>query len=66
MFHNFERHLPARPSGYYHEYTVETPGAHTRGTRRIVAGLGETRDVRTSGEYWYTADHYDSFRRVRE
>lgn len=66
VFRNFERHLPTRPSGYYHEYTVPTPGSHSRGVRRIVAGMGESRDVRTSGEYWYTGDHYDSFRRIRE
>ncbi|MFO0001705.1 MAG: ribonuclease domain-containing protein, partial [bacterium] len=34
----------------------------TRGARRIVAGG----DPRTSGEYFYTDDHYKSFRRIRE
>ena len=62
VFGNREKHLPRQQRGYYREYTVKTPGARDRGARRIVAG-GE---VRTSGEYWYTDDHYNSFRRIRE
>ena len=58
VFRNREGLLPARPRGYYREYTVRTPGARDRGARRIVAG----RD----GEYYYTHDHYRSFRRIRE
>jgi ribonuclease T1 len=58
VFHNREGRLPARPRGYYREYTVITPGAPNRGARRIVAG----RD----GDYWYTADHYRTFKRIRE
>ncbi|HEX9259673.1 MAG TPA: ribonuclease domain-containing protein, partial [Acidimicrobiales bacterium] len=27
VFQNREKLLPARPAGYYHEYTVETPGS---------------------------------------
>jgi len=65
VFNNFERRLPVRPRGYYREYTVPTPGLRHRGARRIVAGAGETGDVRTSGEYYYTEDHYNSFRRIR-
>jgi len=56
-FGNFEARLPLRPRGYYREYTVPTPGARDRGARRIVAG---------GGEYYYTDDHYRSFRRIRE
>ena len=56
-FGNFEKRLPVRARGYYHEYTVPTPGARDRGARRIVAG---------GGEYYYTDDHYRSFRRIRE
>jgi ribonuclease T1 len=56
-FGNFERRLPIRSRGYYREYTVPTPGARDRGARRIVAG---------GGEYYYTDDHYRSFRRIRE
>ncbi|MFD4377755.1 ribonuclease domain-containing protein [Streptomyces sp. NPDC058486] len=56
VFSNFERILPRRERGYYHEYTVRTPGERDRGARRIVTG----RD----GERYYTADHYESFREV--
>ncbi|HEX9259042.1 MAG TPA: ribonuclease domain-containing protein [Acidimicrobiales bacterium] len=52
-FGNRERLLPAKPRGYYREYTVRTPGVKNRGARRIVAGKG--------GELYYTDDHYDSF-----
>lgn len=57
-FRNFEKRLPLQPRGYYREYTVRTPGVRSRGARRIVAGRG--------GELYYTDDHYDSFRRVKE
>lgn len=56
VFGNFERLLPAHQRGYYHEYTVPTPGSRDRGARRIVTGQG--------GEIYYTDDHYDSFRAV--
>lgn len=65
-FYNRERLLPVRARGYYTEYTVPTPGARNRGARRIVAGKGDTGSPATSGEYWYTADHYASFRRIQE
>jgi len=58
VFENREGILPARPSGYYHEYTVDTPGSDDRGARRIVTGAG--------GEVFYTDDHYGSFRVVIE
>lgn len=57
-FANRERLLPPKPRGYYHEYTVPTPGSRDRGARRIVAG--EAR------EYYYSDDHYRSFRSIRE
>ena len=57
VFGNYEGLLPRQPRGYYHEYTVETPGARTRGARRIITG-GQPPVV-----YYYTADHYRSFRR---
>jgi len=65
VFQNRERRLPMQPAGYYREYTVPTPGSPDRGARRIVAGEGATGDVRTSGEYYYTGDHYRSFRRIQ-
>jgi ribonuclease T1 len=61
-FGNFEKRLPPRARGYYREYTVPSPGARDRGARRIVAGG----DARTSGEYYYTHDHYRTFQRIRE
>lgn len=58
VFHNREGLLPRRPRGYYREYTVRTPGARDRGGRRIVAGK--------AGEFFYTPDHYRTFRRIRD
>lgn len=55
-FENRERLLPLRPPGTYREYTVETPGSADRGARRIVAA--------SSGERYWTADHYASFARI--
>jgi ribonuclease T1 len=52
-FGNFEGMLPRKPSGYYREYTVRTPGEADRGARRIIAGR--------TGEKYYTPDHYNSF-----
>ena len=66
VFGNREKRLPAQPRGYYTEYTVKTPHSRDRGARRIVAGRGAERDPATSGEYYYTDDHYNSFRRIRE
>jgi ribonuclease T1 len=58
VFSNREGLLPKQKRGYYREYTVKTPGARDRGARRIVAGR--------AGEYYYTDDHYRSFRRIVE
>lgn len=65
-FGNFEKRLPPQARGYYREYTVPTPGSRDRGARRIIAGSGRSGDVASSGEYYYTDDHYRSFRRIRE
>ncbi len=65
-FGNRENRLPQQTSGYYREYTVPTPGSRDRGARRIVAGEGRSGNVASSGEYYYTDDHYSSFRRIRE
>ncbi len=56
VFENRERLLPKEPSGYYHEYTVPTPGSSDRGARRIITGNGT--------EMYWTADHYRSFERI--
>ena len=56
VFENRERILPGADRGYYHEYTVETPGSADRGARRIVVG--------NQGEAYWTDDHYASFWRI--
>jgi len=53
VFQNREDLLPDCATGYYHEYTVQTPGSPDRGARRIVTG--------DAGEHFYTDDHYASF-----
>jgi ribonuclease T1 len=58
VFANREGILPRQKHGYYHEYTVRTPKVRTRGARRIVKGA--------SGELFYSDDHYNSFKRIRE
>ena len=58
VFGNFERRLPNQQRGYYHEYTVPTPGAKTRGTRRVITG-GEP--PTNPPEFYYTGDHYETF-----
>jgi ribonuclease T1 len=59
VFGNYERLLPQHDRGYYREYTVPTPGASNRGARRLIAGGNGV-------DFYYTADHYRSFKRVRE
>jgi ribonuclease T1 len=58
VFANREGRLPPAPRGTYREYTVRTPGSRDRGARRIVHS--------SRGEFYYTADHYRSFRRILE
>lgn len=53
VYENREKVLPGKGSGYYHEYTVRTPGSGDRGTRRLITGAGH--------ELYYTDDHYRSF-----
>lgn len=62
VFGNRERLLPNERRGYYHEYTVPTPGARNRGARRIVCGGPKQQPVAC----WYTDDHYQSFAKIRE
>ena len=61
-FGNRERQLPHQRRGFYHEYTVTTPGATNRGARRIICGGPQ----RAPEVCYYTDDHYASFRRIRE
>jgi ribonuclease T1 len=61
VFGNREKILPARPRGYYREYTVRTPGVSSRGARRIVCG---GQQPRAPDACFYTDDHYGSFRQI--
>jgi ribonuclease T1 len=62
IFGNYEGVLPKQKRGYYHEFTVKTPGARNRGARRIIVG-GEPV---MSREYYYTDNHYATFKRIKE
>jgi ribonuclease T1 len=62
-FGNRERQLPWRDRGYYREYTVPTPGASSRGARRIVCGGVPVRQPEVC---YYTDDHYANFRRIEQ
>ena len=62
VFGNYEKILPAKPRGYYHEYTVPTPRNSSRGARRMVCGGPQ----RAPQACYYSDDHYGSFRRIRE
>ncbi|MGC3969699.1 MAG: ribonuclease domain-containing protein [Pirellulales bacterium] len=55
-FQNRESRLPRKPSGYYTEWVVPTPGEGGPGPQRIVVG--------DDGDVWYTRDHYKSFERI--
>lgn len=57
VFQNREGRLPRQARSYYREFTVDTPGSRDRGARRIVTGGDPPVD------YFYTDDHYRSFRR---
>lgn len=58
VFGNREALLPPADYGWYREYTVETPGSPDRGARRLVVGGDRV--------FFYTDDHYSSFREVLE
>lgn len=62
VFGNYERVLPKQKRGYYHEFTVKTPRAHNRGARRIVVGG----NLAAPSDFYYTDDHYITFRRIYE
>lgn len=57
-FTNAERLLPPKAKGFYTEYTVKLPSSSDRGPVRIImGGKGQW--------YFWTADHYSSFSRIR-
>ncbi|BBU30873.1 exported ribonuclease [Caballeronia pedi] len=62
LFRNSSTLLPQHPRGYYHAYTVRTPGSTDRGQRRIVCGGPR----RQTGDCYYTEDYYASFKRIAE
>lgn len=62
VFGNYQHVLPPRARGYYHEFTVKTPSVRNRGAQRIVVGGGASR----APEYFYTGDHYATFKRIQE
>jgi len=58
VFGNREGRLPKKPSGWYREYVVPTPGVSGPGPQRLVVGK--------DGEVFYTPDHYETFRHLNE
>ena len=62
VFGNYEHLLPSERKGYYHEYTVHTPGTKSRGARRIICGGPK----QAPDACYYTSDHYRTFKRIRE
>jgi ribonuclease T1 len=62
LFRNSAALLPQHPRGYYHTYTVRTPGSADRGQRRIVCGGPR----KQTGDCYYTDDYYVSFKRITE
>ncbi|MDB5764128.1 MAG: ribonuclease [Herminiimonas sp.] len=62
IFGNYEGVLPQRKRGYYHEFTVKTPHTRNRGARRIITGG----DLAAPREYYYTDNHYATFKRITE
>jgi ribonuclease T1 len=62
VFGNHEGVLPKQKRGYYHEFTVKTPRTRSRGARRIVVG-GK---LAAPSDFYYTDDHYATFRRIFE
>ncbi len=58
VFQNRESKLPPKPSGYYREYVVRTPGLSGPGPQRLVLGK--------QGEIYYSPDHYQTFIQASE
>lgn len=56
IFQNREGRLPRKSAGYYREYVHPTPRLPGPGPQRIVTGA--------EGEVYYTADHYQTFRKL--
>lgn len=54
---NFEKKLPKKKGVTYHECDIDTHGYKNRGSRRLIYS--------SDGKYYYTQNHYESFREVR-
>ena len=58
VFGNRERRLPRQSDrNYYHEYVVRTKGIRGVGPQRLILGK--------QGEIYYTADHYETFIKIK-
>ena len=55
-FGNREGRLPEAPGRHYTECDIDTDGYGSRGSRRLIFS--------DDGLYFYTADHYETFREV--
>lgn len=64
VFGNRESLLPKKNNGWYHEYTVVTPGSSDRGARRVVSGGAKGSTADSGLQLSYSDDHYDSFSRI--
>ncbi|AQH03571.1 ribonuclease [Burkholderia sp. KK1] len=62
LFRNSATLLPQHARGYYHAYTVRTPGSTDRGQRRIVCGGPR----KHTNDCYYTEDYYASFKRISD
>jgi ribonuclease T1 len=62
VFGNYEKILPPQKRGYYHEYTVATPSARSRGARRLITGGSPV----STDEIYYTDDHYQTFKKIKK
>src|SRR5262249_10178243 len=60
VFTNTELLMPPLPANSYREYTVVTPGASTRGTRRLLTSGSPNRDAASYVNLYYTDDHYST------
>lgn len=53
---NFEKKLPKKKGIKYYECDIDTHGYKNRGSRRLIYS--------NEGKYYYTQNHYESFREV--
>jgi guanyl-specific ribonuclease Sa len=60
VFTNVENLMPPLPTNSYREYTVITPGASTRGTRRLLTSGDPNRLASQYVNLYYTDDHYST------